>query len=79
MRIKIREAHYPICLILLSFLPTQAQMSSSALYSGTRWIRVFILNARDQVLHPHKESGTIRILYILFCMFLDIKRDHETL
>ena len=72
-----------LCQFLFSMRATcpihLAKISSSAVYSGTRWICVLILNARDQVLHPLKESGTIKILYILFCMFLDIRREHETL
>jgi hypothetical protein len=77
--IKIPGSHYAVFFILLLLPPAHAQISSLALCSGTRWTSVFALNMRDQVLYPHIESGTIRILYILVCTFLDINRDHKIL
>ena len=44
---------------------SQAKISSSGtLFSNTLWLR-FSLNVCDQVSHPYKTTGKIRVLYIL--------------
>jgi hypothetical protein len=55
---------------LLSLHPSYIQMSLSTLFSNTTSL-CSSFNARDQVSQPHKPTGKIVVLYILFFTFLD--------
>jgi hypothetical protein len=71
--------YYAILCMFLLFNPSWVTILPSVPFSRTQLSLSYYINIRDQVFHPHINTGTIIVLYILIFMVLDEEPERSEL